>query len=280
MLTRVFIGSFAAKGQGAGAFGGRLCRFGPEPVVFGLTIARSRPKLPPMSYVLHYAPDNASLIVRLCLHEMEQPFEAALVDRATRAQDGPAYRALAPTGLIPTLETPQGPIFETGAIVLWLSETHAKMAPGPADEQRGAFLKWLFFVSNTVHADLRLLFYPQYFVGDDVAAQEVLRAQMRTRLARHFTLLDQLTLDKPDWQAPDSPPSVLTYYVACLARWAQIYPDGGPDWLHLSEYRGLKEVLTLLELRPAVAHAIEAEGLGPRPFTRPQRPNPPEGSAT
>ncbi|MCB2144531.1 MAG: glutathione S-transferase N-terminal domain-containing protein, partial [Rhodobacteraceae bacterium] len=66
-------------------------------------------------YVLHYAPDNASLIVRLVLTELNQPFETALVDRRVRAQDGAAYRALNPNGLIPALETPGGAIFETGA---------------------------------------------------------------------------------------------------------------------------------------------------------------------
>ena len=233
-----------------------------------------------MTYRLHYAPDNASLIVRLCLHEMEQPFETVLVDRAAREQQGAAYRALAPTGLIPCLETPQGPIFETGAILLWLADTHHKMAPAPDAAQRGAFLKWLFFVSNTVHADARMMFYPQYFTGDDPRAWEGLRTQVRARLARHFELLDALTLDKPEWQAPDSPPSVLSYYIACIARWLVLYPKDGPRWFRLAEYRGLTELLNLMELRPAVIHAIEAEGLVPRPFTRPIHPTPPEGSAT
>ncbi|MEY8839828.1 glutathione S-transferase, partial [Cribrihabitans sp. XS_ASV171] len=39
---------------------------------------------------LHYAPDNASLIIRLALEEMRLPYQAVLVDRAARAQDGTA----------------------------------------------------------------------------------------------------------------------------------------------------------------------------------------------
>ena len=41
-------------------------------------------------YVLHYAPDNASLIVRLALEEMGLPYRTVLVDRARREQDGAA----------------------------------------------------------------------------------------------------------------------------------------------------------------------------------------------
>ena len=89
-------------------------------------------------YVLHYAPDNASLIVRLALEEAGLPYRSALVDRAARAQDSAAYRALNPTGLIPTLATPQGPISETAAILLWLSEAHpeAGLAPRPGSPLR------------------------------------------------------------------------------------------------------------------------------------------------
>ena len=110
-------------------------------------------------YRLHYAPDNASLIIRLVLDGAGIPYRTVLVDRAARQQDSPAYRALNPTGLIPTLETPVGPISETGAILLWLADTH-HLGPGPADPDRPAFLKWLFFLSNTAHADLRQIFYP------------------------------------------------------------------------------------------------------------------------
>ena len=73
-----------------------------------------------MTYVIHYAPDNAVLIIRLALEQRGLPYHAQLVDRAAQAQRAPAYLALNPNGLIPVLETPQGPLFETAAILLWL----------------------------------------------------------------------------------------------------------------------------------------------------------------
>ena len=101
-------------------------------------------------YRLHYAPDNASLVIRLVLEEMALPYETTLVDRARKEQEGAAYRALNPNGLIPVLVTPQGPIFETAAILLWLADTHGRMAPRSDSPERAAFLKWLFFLSNTL----------------------------------------------------------------------------------------------------------------------------------
>ena len=82
-------------------------------------------------YVLHYAPDNASLIVRLALEEMGIAYRTVLVDRSRNEQRSAAYLRVNPTGLIPALETPEGPMWETGAILLWLSETHGALAPAP-----------------------------------------------------------------------------------------------------------------------------------------------------
>ena len=61
-----------------------------------------------MTYLLHFAPDNASLCIRLALEELRLPYQTALVDRDINAQRSPAYLALNPNGLIPVLETPHG----------------------------------------------------------------------------------------------------------------------------------------------------------------------------
>ncbi|MGA0281294.1 MAG: glutathione S-transferase N-terminal domain-containing protein, partial [Paracoccaceae bacterium] len=93
-----------------------------------------------MTYILHYAPDNASLIVRLALLELGLPFKTRLVERRTHAQRSPEYLKLNPNGRIPVLETPQATMFETGAILLWLADTHNALAPGINTPQRGTFL--------------------------------------------------------------------------------------------------------------------------------------------
>ena len=88
-----------------------------------------------MTYTLHYAPDNASLIVRLALEELGVPYHALLVDRRKNAQKSKAYLALNPSGRIPVLETMDGPIFETGAILMWLVDQHQALGPAPTDAE-------------------------------------------------------------------------------------------------------------------------------------------------
>ncbi len=227
---------------------------------------------------LHYAPDNASLIIRLVLTEMGLPFETVLVDRTKSAQNSTTYLALNPNGLIPVLETPQGPVFETAAILLWLSERMGQMAPNPKSDERSAFLKWLFFASNTLHADLRILFYAEKYI--DPSEANTLRAGIRPRLRHHLKLLDQVAQDAPDWFHAQTP-SVLTYYVACMMRWMALYPQGSDrSWFTLADTPYLQRILQSLETRDATRVAITAEGLGVTPFTSPAYATPLEGSAT
>ncbi len=230
-------------------------------------------------YRLHYAPDNASLIVRLVLDELGQPYVTQLVDRSVQAQRSAAYLRLNPNGLIPVLETADGPLFETAAILLWLADRHHRMAPAPDSAGRGAFLKWLFFVSNTLHPALRIVFYPDKYIGPGSAPQAQLRRHMQGEIPQHLAKLETLAGDQPCWFG-GAERSVFDFYVACALRWMQLYPRGETAWCDIGKWPLLQEIVARLERCEAVRHAIHAEGLGPTPFTAPHHPNPPEGSAT
>ncbi len=223
-------------------------------------------------YRLHYAPDNASLIIRLVLDGAGLPYRTSLVDRARRQQDSAEYRALNPTGLIPTLETPKGPVSETGAILLWLSDTH-HLGPGPDDVERPVFLKWLFFLSNTAHADLRQIFYPHQYAPADAHRGHL--EILSTRMKRHFALLDTAAAHHPKLFAAGRP---LGVYSIVLTRWSALYPVHGPRWLDMADYPALDDLARAQEARVETRVIARAEGLGPHPFTRPEQPNPPEGS--
>lgn len=221
---------------------------------------------------LHYAPDNASLIIRIVLEEMGLPYRTRLVDRARREQEGAAFRALNPAGVIPVLEVPDGVLSETGAILLWLAETEGRMAPPPGDAARGGFLRVLFFVATTVHADLRLVFYPERSAP---GAEAVLHRAVSARLRRHFAVLEGWAGE--GWLAGEAV-SVLDVYVAVLMRWAVLYAPGGA-WFDPAALPRLAAMAARLEGRESVRRAAEAEGLGARPFTAPEPCQPPEGSA-
>jgi len=227
-----------------------------------------------MTYRLFYAPDNASLIVRLTLEELGQPYETTLVDRSVSGQSHPDYLQYNPVGKIPTLIMDDEPVFETAAILLKLAECHNAMAPTPADPARAAFLKWLFFMSNTVHADFRLLVYPQKYTCQ--AGHEDLQKGAEHRLAKSFSLLDGAI---SEWSGATGSPTIMDYYVVTMMRWCALYPNKDQTWFDIHAYPNLTTLAQSIETRPAVHAAIQAEGLNKTPFSLPEYANPPEGSA-
>ena len=210
-------------------------------------------------YVLHHTPDSAALIVRLVLEELGLPYEIAPLDREGGALDSPAYRKLQPLGKIPALETPDGTMFETAAILLLLSEITGKLAPAPNTPERGQFLKWLFFTSSNLHPVAMNYYYPHRVAGPENA--EAAKAQAEATLKSLVkTLDDMVAMHAPDWLS--TAPSILGYYIAVLMRWLS-------EPCPATDYPALHKILLALEVRPAAQTCAKAEGLATTMFSNP-----------
>ncbi len=85
--------------------------------------------------------------VRWALEEVGQPYEVRLVSFAAMKQA--AHMALHPFGQIPTYEEGSLTLFESGAIVLHVAQTHAGLLPAEA-EARTRAVGWMFAALNTV----------------------------------------------------------------------------------------------------------------------------------
>jgi glutathione S-transferase len=220
-------------------------------------------------YRLHGSPDSANFIVRIVLEELGLSYDYSPVDRLNSQQNSEAYRRLNPQGLIPVLEVPgqDAPMFETAAIVLYLAETHGRLAPAPASPHRGRFLKWLFFLSNTLHSDLRISFKPERYVPETQAALS-LHTGLIHRISGSFDHLDAELSAQGGPFLLGAELSVLDYYVAACARWAQLYRNDGKWSLEATPH--LRALLEVLEMRPAVCKACELEGIEGKPFTEPR----------
>ncbi len=231
----------------------------------------------PETYCLHYAPDNASLIIRLALDELDLRFETQLVDRSAHAQRSAQYRALNPAGRIPTLITPDGPISETGAILLWLTQRHGGLGPAANTGEYAAFVNWLFYMSNTMHADMLSLFYVHRY-GPEGAWPDI-RQAARKRLIRALDVLhDEARPRLAPWLCGPTP-SGLDLYLAALLRWLRLYPADQTPWLSLDSYPAFKDMCARLDGRRSVQNLCLAEGMSPQPFSHPRPPTPPEGTA-
>jgi len=219
-------------------------------------------------YRLHGSPDSANFVVRMVLEELGVSYEDVAVDRLNYQQQSAEYRKLNPQGLIPVLEAPgqDAPVFETGAILLFLTERHRALAPLPAAPGRGRFLKWLFFISNTLHSDLRISFKPERYFPKETGRGLFIDTLIE-RIAVSFGHLDReiAATEGPYLSGGDLTCNDL--YLAGCARWAQIYRNR--DRWNLEGTPHLRRLLERLENRPAVLRACEKEFIAGPAFTKP-----------
>ncbi len=233
-----------------------------------------------MSYTLYGAPDSANIVVQMILEQLGVVFEMQWVDRSAREHLGENYRNnLNPQGLIPVLVDAQTPIFETAAIALHLSDKHRLLAPQqPGSSTRSRFLQWLFYLSNTLHADLRVQFYSERHVSA-VSAVAPLLERTKERVAGHFKLIEAElgnTVSGPWFLGSEL--SVLDFYLGALCRWSVLYPTANALQLGRPEYLpNLHRLLGALEALPAVQRALAPQKIKPPYFINPTPPAlPPE----
>lgn len=225
-----------------------------------------------MAYTLFYSPDSANIVVRMVLEELALPYEALDVNRTHGGQRGAAFLRFNPQGLLPVLVDPaqDEPLFETAAILLHLADSHQALQAPPA--ARGRLLKWLFFLSNTLHADLRALFYSERYVATEGAIAP-LRAALHRRVTEHCALLEAEIARHQGPYLLGAQAGVCDFYLAACLRWAQLYPHGDvmPS-AQLAQWPRLLAMLRALEQRPSVQKAYALEGMDGLIFTAPNYP--------
>jgi glutathione S-transferase len=89
--------------------------------------------------------------VRWALEEVGQPYDVRLISfAALKAAD---HGARQPFGQIPTFEQGDLTLFESGAIVLHIAETHAGLLPQDA-HARARAIAWMFAAQSTIEPPL------------------------------------------------------------------------------------------------------------------------------
>jgi glutathione S-transferase len=222
-----------------------------------------------LTLTLYHWPDWASQIVRLALEELQLPYDIRPMDPDSDDFDAPDFRAVNPLGRIPAMDTPDGPIFETAAILLWLNARHGGLAPGPQDPDRAAFLSWLMFVATTLHPTVIALIHPERPAGPE-AAPEVARLALERLTVQAAHLETLIATRAPLWLTPAQP--ALGHYVGILLRWAICLPDDPAMRFSLAPFPALIAMLAAHEATPAARRMALADALGPRPYTAPEAP--------
>ena len=200
---------------------------------------------------LYTAPTPNGWKASVALEELELEYSVRSINLAEGEQKEPGYLALCPNGRVPTLVDEGFPIFESGAILLYLAEKTGKFLGAP--EARGEVLSWLMFIATGVGPYSGQAVHFQHFAPEKLAYAV---NRYRREVERHYGILDD-QLEGRDFLVGGEFTIVDMAAWGWLDRSKVVLGDG-----ELDKYANLKRWFDAIDARPAVQRARDiAKGI-------------------
>ena len=207
-------------------------------------------------YKLYFAPGSAAMAPHAMLEDIGAPFELLKVDTKTGEQRSADYLKLNPHARVPTLVYDGNQImYESMAICLFLADRHPEIpfVPAGGSKDRGRFLQWMAYLTNTVQEACMHCWHPEKFV-DGEPEQAAVKQTAERRTAEMFRFLDG-ELAKTGPYLCGSTFYICDYYAAMLARWTRAMATPA----HTNP--NVNKLIRVVMQRPGYARMLKAEGI-------------------
>ena len=220
-------------------------------------ITRKWPAQHPDRLQLYSLPTPNGVKVSILLEELGLPYEVHLVSFGTNDQFSPEFLSLNPNNKIPAIIDPDGPggqplpLFETGAILVYLAEKTGQFIPTDA-AARYQTLQWLMWQMGGVGPMFGQLGFFHKFAGKDYEDKRP-RDRYVAESKRLLGVLDK-HLEGRDWIMGAE------YTIADIAvfPWVRnlvgFYEAG--DLVGFADFKNVARVLAAFVARPAVARGL------------------------
>jgi len=199
---------------------------------------------------------STSFAVRAALEEAGEPY--VTVDVHPRRRDEvPGFAEVNPLKRVPALRDGDVDVYETGAVLLYLVERlpGRGLGPLPAEPGRAELLRWILWLSNTLHHAYLPMDAPQFLTEDRSGHEGIARKGLK-KLGRYGDYIEG-ELTGRTWCLGETF-SVADIYLYMLKGW-ESYSDGvtlGGEALAGHYAR--------VGARPAIARTRELEDLDER----------------
>lgn len=202
------------------------------------------------------APGACSRISLVALLRCGVPFQLHGLALARGEQMQPAYRGLNPKGKVPLLQTAQGLLTETIAIVSWLDGQHPQADLLPSEPwPRAQALSWLAFANAGLHPLIYRARMPQR-IHADAATHPGIRAAALAELTAQLQVAEDALADGRDWLMG-------THWCIADEALGWVWARGLLSGLEPAGFPRIAALIARLEATPAHAQALQAEaGLG------------------
>jgi len=199
------------------------------------------------TYKLHLSKGTVALAVHIALNEVGADYDLIWVDFASGAQTKSDYLALNPKGRVPTLETPDGILTETSAILGYLAETHAHLMPDTIWE-RAKLAELHLFLAATAHINHAHKMRGHRW-SDDPDSYAAMKAKVPANMTENAALIERDYLKGP--YVLGAQYSTADIYLFTVSRWLE------GDGVDMTQFPKLTAFREMMAQRPAVASALE-----------------------
>ena len=228
------------------------------PVMSAFPITKKWPARQPELLQLYSLPTPNGQKVGIMLEETGLPYEPQLVNFETNDQLSPEFLSLNPNNKIPAIIDPNGPngqplpLFESGAILLYLAEKTGKFLPAdPA--ARYETIQWLMFQMGGIGPMFGQVGFFVKFAGKDFEDKRP-RDRYVDEAKRLLRVLDQRLAGR-QWIMGDA------YTIADIATfpWVNnlITFYGAGELVGIDEFVNVKRALAAFLDRPAVQKGMQ-----------------------
>jgi glutathione S-transferase len=148
---------------------------------------------------LYMTPGSCSTGIHIILEELEEVFEAHIVNLPAGDHFKPDYVAINPKSTIPTLVRKDGTaLTEVPAIAYWLGRTHPRAALWPQDtEEETRAIEAMAYIAGTVHGQGFARIFATKTFARSPEDHESVRALGRDIVEKGFFVLDKTLAGRP-----------------------------------------------------------------------------------
>ncbi len=220
-------------------------------------ITKKWPAQHPERLQLYSLPTPNGVKVSIMLEEIGLPYEPHRVSFEDKDQVSPEFLSLSPNNKIPAILDPDGPngkplpLFESGAILIYLADKSGKLIPQDAAGRYEA-IQWLMFQMGGIGPMFGQVGFFHKFAGKDYEDKRP-RDRYIAEAKRLLGVLDK-HLSGRDWILGD------TYSIADIATFPWIrnligFYEAG-DLVGISDFKNVTRVLDAFLARPAVSKGL------------------------
>lgn len=149
-------------------------------------------------YRLYMHRNSYAMTTHLLLEELGIDYDVSWFNVHREEAFPEEFLRLNPNARVPVLVTPDGPVYESAATMMYLSERHdGAFMPAIGSPQRGAFLQWMFYLMSTLQPEVLIQFHPERYFPDNAPMKEALLAASLRELQPVWKIIDQAFVPGP-----------------------------------------------------------------------------------